>query len=200
MPVQRTPVPVVGGGVNGLSTALFLAHHGIRSVLVERHPDLLIHPRARGFTPAPWSCSARSAWSGPSRRPPTRPATGSHGSRCWPRPWRTRPIRAWRSLARARTPAGRVHAPWPRSTRTSWRSSSGPGPRSSARRCGSPPSCCPSTRTSMESPPRSVTPGPAPRRRSRRTISLPPTGLPARSGDSSASASRAPALSTTRSP
>src|SRR2546421_1762614 len=51
MPVQRTPVLVVGGGVNGLSTALFLAHHGIRSVLVERHPDLLIHPRARGFTP-----------------------------------------------------------------------------------------------------------------------------------------------------
>src|SRR5437899_2549213 len=51
MSVQRSPVLVVGGGVNGLSTALFLAHHGVRSVLVERHPDLLIHPRARGFTP-----------------------------------------------------------------------------------------------------------------------------------------------------
>src|SRR5919204_6874583 len=49
-PDERTPVLVVGGGLVGLSTALFLAHHGVRSLLVERHPDLLIHPRARGFT------------------------------------------------------------------------------------------------------------------------------------------------------
>lgn len=51
MPDERTSVLIVGGGLVGLSTALFLSWHGIRSVLVERHPDLLIHPRARGFTP-----------------------------------------------------------------------------------------------------------------------------------------------------
>ncbi len=48
---EQTPVMVVGGGLTGLSTALFLAWHGLRPLLVERHPDLLIHPRARGFTP-----------------------------------------------------------------------------------------------------------------------------------------------------
>jgi putative polyketide hydroxylase len=47
---KKTPVLVVGGGLTGLSTALFLSAHGVRPILVERHPDLLIHPRARGFT------------------------------------------------------------------------------------------------------------------------------------------------------
>jgi putative polyketide hydroxylase len=47
----ETPVLVVGGGVTGLSAAVFLGWHGIPALLVERHPDLLIHPRARGFTP-----------------------------------------------------------------------------------------------------------------------------------------------------
>lgn len=47
----RTPVLIVGGGVTGLSSALFLASHDVPCVLVERHPDLLIHPRARGLTP-----------------------------------------------------------------------------------------------------------------------------------------------------
>jgi hypothetical protein len=47
----HTPVLVVGGGVTGLSSALFLAWHGVSCLLVERHPDLLIHPRARGLTP-----------------------------------------------------------------------------------------------------------------------------------------------------
>ena len=47
---ETTTVLVVGGGLTGLSTALFLGWHGVRPLLVERHPDLLIHPRARGFT------------------------------------------------------------------------------------------------------------------------------------------------------
>ena len=47
---ETTPVLIVGGGLTGLSTALFLSWHGVRPLLVERHPDLLIHPRARGFT------------------------------------------------------------------------------------------------------------------------------------------------------
>jgi putative polyketide hydroxylase len=48
---MHTSVLIVGGGVVGLSTALFLANHGVDCTLVERHPDLLIHPRARGLTP-----------------------------------------------------------------------------------------------------------------------------------------------------
>src|SRR5215203_1293067 len=47
---ETTPVLIAGGGLTGLSTALFLSWHGVRLLLVERHPDLLIHPRARGFT------------------------------------------------------------------------------------------------------------------------------------------------------
>src|SRR5687767_14162585 len=47
---EATPVLIVGGGLVGLSTALFLAWHGLKPLLVERHPDLLAHPRARGFT------------------------------------------------------------------------------------------------------------------------------------------------------
>lgn len=46
-----TPVLIVGGGVVGLSSAVFLAWHGVPCTLIERHPDLLIHPRARGLTP-----------------------------------------------------------------------------------------------------------------------------------------------------
>lgn len=48
---ERTSVLIVGGGLVGLSTAVFLAWHDVSCLLVERHPDLLIHPRARGFTP-----------------------------------------------------------------------------------------------------------------------------------------------------
>jgi putative polyketide hydroxylase len=49
--IEQAPVLIVGGGLAGLSTALLLSWHGVRPLLVERHPDLLIHPRARGFTP-----------------------------------------------------------------------------------------------------------------------------------------------------
>jgi putative polyketide hydroxylase len=34
----RTSVLIVGGGLTGLSTALFLAHRNVACVLVERHP------------------------------------------------------------------------------------------------------------------------------------------------------------------
>ena len=47
---ETVSVLIVGGGLTGLSTALFLAWQGVKPLLVERHPDLLIHPRARGFT------------------------------------------------------------------------------------------------------------------------------------------------------
>ncbi|HEV8167354.1 MAG TPA: FAD-dependent monooxygenase [Actinomycetota bacterium] len=48
---ERTQVLVVGGALTGLSSAVFLGVHGVRCVLMERHPDLLIHPRLRGLTP-----------------------------------------------------------------------------------------------------------------------------------------------------
>ncbi|MGW4648718.1 FAD-dependent oxidoreductase [Kitasatospora sp. NPDC004289] len=45
------PVLIVGGSLVGLSTALFLAHHGVRATLVERHPSTSVHPRAVGYYP-----------------------------------------------------------------------------------------------------------------------------------------------------
>src|SRR2546430_13932930 len=45
------PVLIVGGGPVGLSTSLFLARHGVPSLLVERHEHTSIHPRARGMNP-----------------------------------------------------------------------------------------------------------------------------------------------------
>jgi putative polyketide hydroxylase len=47
----ETPVLVVGGSLVGLANAAFLASHGVACMVVERHPDLLIHPRLRGLYP-----------------------------------------------------------------------------------------------------------------------------------------------------
>jgi 2-polyprenyl-6-methoxyphenol hydroxylase-like FAD-dependent oxidoreductase len=43
---EDAPVLIVGGSLVGLSTAVFLASHGVRSLVVERHPGTAIHPRA----------------------------------------------------------------------------------------------------------------------------------------------------------
>lgn len=48
---ERVPVLIVGGGYAGLASSLLLSHHGIRSVLVDRHPGLSIQGRARGINP-----------------------------------------------------------------------------------------------------------------------------------------------------
>ncbi|MFK4221488.1 FAD-dependent monooxygenase [Streptomyces sp. NPDC019890] len=48
---EQVQVLIVGGAVVGLSTALFLARKGIRTLLVERHPNALLHPRARVINP-----------------------------------------------------------------------------------------------------------------------------------------------------
>lgn len=45
---EQIPVLIAGGGIVGLSASLFLSHHGIRSILVERHTGTSIHPRSRG--------------------------------------------------------------------------------------------------------------------------------------------------------
>ncbi|MFG2087337.1 MULTISPECIES: FAD-dependent monooxygenase [unclassified Spirillospora] len=46
---ETVPVLIVGGGYAGLASALFLAHHGVRSILVDRHPDVSVQGRARGI-------------------------------------------------------------------------------------------------------------------------------------------------------
>jgi len=47
---ESTPVLIVGGGLAGLSAAMFLAWRGVETVLVEKHPGSSPHPRAIGFT------------------------------------------------------------------------------------------------------------------------------------------------------
>ena len=48
---MRVPVLIAGGGTVGLATALFLSHHGVRSIVVERQDGPSIHPRATGIGP-----------------------------------------------------------------------------------------------------------------------------------------------------
>ncbi|MET0498484.1 MAG: FAD-dependent monooxygenase [Steroidobacteraceae bacterium] len=50
METGKTSVVIVGGGLAGLSVAVFLAWQGVPVVLVERHPGSSPHPRAVGFT------------------------------------------------------------------------------------------------------------------------------------------------------
>jgi 2-polyprenyl-6-methoxyphenol hydroxylase-like FAD-dependent oxidoreductase len=46
---DEVQVLIAGGSLVGLSTALFLAGHGVEAVAVERHPGTAIHPRAALF-------------------------------------------------------------------------------------------------------------------------------------------------------
>lgn len=48
---QHAPVLIVGAGLAGLSTALFLGHHGVPAVLVDRHPGTSRQPKSRGQMP-----------------------------------------------------------------------------------------------------------------------------------------------------
>lgn len=51
MPDIEVPVFIVGGSLVGLSSALLLAHYGIRSLTVEHHRGTAIHPRAAQMNP-----------------------------------------------------------------------------------------------------------------------------------------------------
>ncbi|ONI76931.1 hypothetical protein ALI144C_32935 [Actinosynnema sp. ALI-1.44] len=44
-------VLIVGAGLSGLSTAMFLGLHGVESLVVERHATTSLHPKARGQFP-----------------------------------------------------------------------------------------------------------------------------------------------------
>jgi 2-polyprenyl-6-methoxyphenol hydroxylase-like FAD-dependent oxidoreductase len=46
MESEEVPVLVVGGSLVGMTTAMLLAGHGVRAMVVERHPGAAIHPRA----------------------------------------------------------------------------------------------------------------------------------------------------------
>jgi tetracenomycin A2 monooxygenase-dioxygenase len=45
---EKAPVLIVGGGIVGLSAALFLSRLGVKSVLIERHKSTSVAPRATG--------------------------------------------------------------------------------------------------------------------------------------------------------
>ena len=42
---------LVGGSLNGLTTALLLAHHGVDCLVVERHADTTVQYKFRGVSP-----------------------------------------------------------------------------------------------------------------------------------------------------
>jgi 2-polyprenyl-6-methoxyphenol hydroxylase-like FAD-dependent oxidoreductase len=50
MPDIEVPVLIVGGSLVGMSAAMLLGHHGIRSLAVEHHRGTAIHPRAAMIT------------------------------------------------------------------------------------------------------------------------------------------------------
>ena len=49
--LEETSVVVVGGGLVGLSAAIFLAWHKVSCVLLEKYAGPSLHPRAVGYTP-----------------------------------------------------------------------------------------------------------------------------------------------------
>jgi putative polyketide hydroxylase len=51
MVIEETDVVVVGAGLGGLSTAMFLGLHGVPALVVDRHPSTSTQPKARGQAP-----------------------------------------------------------------------------------------------------------------------------------------------------
>ncbi|WP_267381527.1 MULTISPECIES: FAD-dependent monooxygenase [unclassified Sphingomonas] len=48
--MRHVPVLVVGGSLVGLSASVFLRHHGVPHLLIDKHRGSAPHPRAMGFT------------------------------------------------------------------------------------------------------------------------------------------------------
>ncbi|MER7132665.1 FAD-dependent monooxygenase [Streptosporangium saharense] len=48
---EHVPVLIVGGGLVGLATSMFLSRQGVRHLLVDKHPEVTLQGRARGINP-----------------------------------------------------------------------------------------------------------------------------------------------------
>lgn len=48
---EHVPVLIVGGGYAGLASSLFLSHHGVHCLLVDRHAGVSLQGRARAINP-----------------------------------------------------------------------------------------------------------------------------------------------------
>lgn len=83
MAVEHVPVLIVGAGVTGLTASLFLAEHGVRSLLVERHGGTSIYPRARGVNGRTMELMRELGLESPIREAGTRlaPAVGIYAGR-----------------------------------------------------------------------------------------------------------------------
>src|SRR3954465_15898674 len=51
MTSATVPVLIVGGSLNGLTTALLLAHRGVKCLVVERHAGTSVQYKFRGISP-----------------------------------------------------------------------------------------------------------------------------------------------------
>jgi 2-polyprenyl-6-methoxyphenol hydroxylase-like FAD-dependent oxidoreductase len=49
--MEEFPVLIIGGSLSGLTTAALLAQHGVRCVVVERHPATTVQYKFRGISP-----------------------------------------------------------------------------------------------------------------------------------------------------
>ena len=75
--MERAPVLIVGAGLGGLSTAMFLGLHAVSALVVERHAGLSTQPKARGQAPATMEALAAAGVADrfAAAEPPGRPET-----------------------------------------------------------------------------------------------------------------------------
>ncbi len=190
------PVLIVGAGPAGLVTAIGLARHGVRSLVIERHPSTSIFPRATGVSTALDGDLPRV---GHRRRGPPRWLAGQAASgRPSTTPRRSRRPSSRRSASPTRRPARRSARRPRRSARrtTSSPSSSSTTARSGWARSASRPSSSRSTRTrpGVTATIRDRTTGDDRDRRAHATSSA-PTATAAPSATSPASRWKAPTTS-----
>lgn len=50
MAATQYPVLIVGAGAAGLTASTLLAHHGVRSLTIEKRKEIFIYPKARNLT------------------------------------------------------------------------------------------------------------------------------------------------------
>jgi putative polyketide hydroxylase len=66
--VEQTGVVIVGAGLAGLSTAVFLGLHGVPATVLERHPGTSVQPKARGQAPVVMEAFATADLTAPIRK------------------------------------------------------------------------------------------------------------------------------------